>query len=75
MSDQPPLFRDSDATERDLAPEQVPGTVAEQTRQQDDVVTYVPVRGDLSQNQPIALPAQTAVNPVKGGDDSGNLIE
>lgn len=75
MSDQPPLFRDSDATERELAPEQVPGTAAERTRQQDDVVTYVPVRGDLSQNQPIALPAKTAVNPAKGGDDSGNLIE
>ncbi len=69
MSDQPPLFRDSDATERELAPD------AEQTRQQDDVVTYVPVRGDLSQNQPVALPAETAEKPVKGGDDSGNLVE
>ncbi len=75
MSDQPPLFRDSDATERELAPEQVPGTVAEQTRHQDDVVPYVPVRGDLSQNQPIALPAETVGNPVKGGDNSGNLVE
>ena len=57
-SDQQPLFQESDATERELAPEQVPGTQASQD-QPAEPVPLVPVRTDLSQNQPVPLPAAT----------------
>jgi hypothetical protein len=69
MSDQQPLFQNSDATERELAPDEEPA------RRLDAVVPYVPVRGDISQNQPVALPAETEVSAVKGGEETGNLVE
>jgi hypothetical protein len=58
MSDQQPLFQESDAAERELAPEQLPGAQASQD-QAADTVPVVPVRTDLSQNQLIPLPAAT----------------
>jgi hypothetical protein len=57
-SDQRPLFQESDATERELAPEHPPGDPASQD-QAADTVPVVPVRTDLSQNQLIPLPAAT----------------
>ncbi len=59
MSDQP-LFQDADERERELAPEQVPGTPEHERQQQQQHTPppLVPARGDTSQNQPIPLPAQ-----------------
>lgn len=71
MTDDTPLFQDMDERERELAPEEVPGTRehAERTRRDDDTTPLIPVRGDTSQNQPIPLPAQTADAGADAGTD------
>lgn len=75
MSDNQPLFQDTDATEREQAPEQVPGT-AEHAALQEEGVPYVPVRGDTSQNQPVPLPTLTdTTSATKGGEHNHTLLE
>ena len=68
MSDNQPLFQDTDATERENAPEQIPGSDANDALE-GTPVPVVPVRGDLSQNQLIPLPAAVGDDTLsKGGD-------
>ena len=70
MSDNQPLFQDNDATERENAPAQIPGTAANDAL--DGIpVPVVPVRGDISQNQLIPLPVVIGDDTLsKGGDDA-----